>query len=136
MEIPYVNEDNSFTAPQHSMRKVGNILPRLIESVARAPVEDGNILFSKLDMKDGYWRIIVKKGRNLNFAYVLLDVDGARICVVIPSALQMGWSESPPFFCAATETAHEVAEDFAAQPRGSLQPHPLEYFMLPPEQMA
>ena len=133
MEIPSVNENTTFTAPQHGMQQLGKVLPRLIESVARAPVEDGNILFSKLDIKDGYWRMIVESGKHLNFAYVLPDVDGARIRLVIPSALQMGWCKSPPFFCVATETARDITEDYDMEPRGSLAPHPLENLMLPPE---
>jgi len=88
--------------------------------------------FSKLDIKDGYWRMVVEQGKHLNFAYVLPDVDGPRICLVIPSSLQMELTESPPFFCAATETARDVAEDLIKEPRGSLPPHPLESLMLPP----
>ena len=34
------------------------------------------------------------------------------IQLVIPDALQMGWSESPALFCAATETAREIADKF------------------------
>ena len=111
MEIPSVNGNTVVTAPQHSMSQLGSVLPRLIESVARAPVEQGNMMFSKLDIKDGYWRMMVEYGKHLNFAYVLPDVAGARIRIVIPSALQMGWAESPPFFCAATETACDIAVD-------------------------
>ena len=84
------------------------------------------MFFSKLDIKGGYWRIMVEKGCNLHFAYVLPNVDGAKIWPVVPSALQMEWSESPSFFCAATETARDVVEDFATKPRGSLKPYPLE----------
>jgi len=44
-----------------------------------------------------------------NFCYVLpsvpnnIDVD--EIKIVVPNALRMGLCESPPFFCAASETA-------------------------------
>ena len=51
---------------------------------------------------------------------------------MIPSALQMGWTESPPFFCAATETARDIAEDMVKAPIGTLEPHPLEPLLLPP----
>ena len=62
--------------------------------------------FSKIDLNDGYWRIVVNEADTWNFAYVLLPLKpGDDIELVIPDALQMGWSESPPFFCAATETA-------------------------------
>ena len=87
MEIPSVNENTSFTALQHIMHQLGKVLPRLIESVDRDPVEDGNMLFSKLDIKDGYWKMIVERAKHINFAYVLPDVPGARIRLVILSAL-------------------------------------------------
>ena len=90
MTVPSVNESTVITAPQQSMTQLGKVLPRLIAAIAHAPVEDGNIVFSKLDIKDGYWRMIVKEGQHLNFAYVLPDKKGERIRLVIPSALQMG----------------------------------------------
>jgi len=31
--------------------------------------------------------------------------------IVVPTSLQMGWYESPPFFCAATETACNIANE-------------------------
>ena len=42
----------------------------------------------------------------------------------------MGWSESPAFFCTATETARDVAVKKIA-PTTPLPPHPLEHWMLP-----
>ena len=41
----------------------------------------------------------------------------------------MGWSESPPFFCAATKTAQDVAMA-NIQAKALLDPHPLENIML------
>jgi hypothetical protein len=35
----------------------------------------------------------------------------------------MGWVESPPYFCAATETARDIASDYCNTPIGSLPPH-------------
>ena len=43
----------------------------------------------------------------------------------------MGWSESPPFFCAGTETARDITEDLLATPVGSLPHHPLKDLMIP-----
>lgn len=60
MTIPSVNEETVVTAPQHSMRELGSVLPRLIQAVATAPVDKGNMVFSKLDIKDGYWRMGAK----------------------------------------------------------------------------
>ena len=92
----------------------------------------GKLLFSKLDIKDGYWRMNVEQGGEWNFAYVLPPYDESTdIELVIPCALQMGWCESPAFFCAATETARDVAVTKIAKHQGTLPPHPLEKWMLP-----
>jgi hypothetical protein len=45
----------------------------------------------------------------------------------------MGWCDSPAYICAASETARDVAETFAAQPEGSLAEHPLEGMLLRPQ---
>ena len=46
----------------------------------------------------------------------------------------MGWCDSPAYFCAASEMAHNVAETLAATPMGSLDMHPLESFLIPLEE--
>jgi hypothetical protein len=35
----------------------------------------------------------------------------------------MGWAESPPYFCAATKTARNIASDYCNTPVGLLPPH-------------
>jgi len=45
------------------------------------------------------------------------------ITLVIPTSLQMGWVESPPYFCAAMETARDIAYDYCNTPVGSLPHH-------------
>ncbi len=40
-----------------------------------------------------------------------------------PSSLQMGWVESPSFFCAASETARDVAHDYCETKIDTLPPH-------------
>ena len=44
--------------------------------------------------------------------------------MVIPTSLQMGWTESPPCFDTATETARDVADKYAEAKE--LQKHYLE----------
>ena len=57
---PSVNEaTNPDQAPTAAMAELGNVLPRLIYAVATAPDARGPILFSKLDIKDGYWQMVV-----------------------------------------------------------------------------
>ena len=102
--------------------------------MARAPDAGVPILFSKIDLKDGYWRMVVNEDKAWNFAYVLPpENDDDPIMLVVPNALQMGWSESPPFFCASTETARDVADKFWQESQKYykeedlyMQPHPNE----------
>jgi hypothetical protein len=106
---PSVNSlTRTSTAPSQSMEQLGQSLGRVIYAVAIQPKAKGPILFCKLDIKDGFWRMCVPKSQAENFCYVLprLPTDTSEnIQIVIPEALQMGWTSSPAFFCAATETA-------------------------------
>lgn len=78
--------------------------------------------------------MVVLEAQRWNFCYVLPDKPGNPVQLVVPSALQMGWCESPPFFCSASETARDVADEMRHQPLGSHPRHPLEEWMLPPDQ--
>ena len=107
-----VNEaSDKSLAPQEAMYELGNVIPRIIWSMALTKDMSTPFLFSKVDLKDGYWRMAVSEQDAWNFAYVLPGrTAGEPIQLVIPDALQMGWSESPPFFCAATETARDIIQ--------------------------
>lgn len=135
-QMPSVNEaTDPDIAPAKSMAELGNVLPRIIYAVGTAPEALGPVLFSKLDIKDGYWRMVVPEEDEWNFAYVLpkanpQDLDEPTI-LVIPSSLQIGWTDSPAFFCAASETARDVADTLGGQPVGSLPEHALEPFTMP-----
>ena len=94
----------------------------------------GLLLFSKLDVKDGYWRMVVSLDNEWNVAYILpkLMPDEPKQ-LVIPSCLQMGWCESALYFCAASETAQDVGDTLATKPLGSLPAHPLKEYLVPQE---
>ena len=116
-DLQSVNDASDKTlAPHHSMYELGNVIPRIIQEMAAAPNNGVPILFTKIDLKDGYWRMVINEDDAWNFAYVIPPKNETDdIKLVIPDALQMGWSESPPFFCAATETARDLAEQYYGQ---------------------
>jgi len=126
-KLKSVNEaTNKDLAPQHAMYELGNVIPRFIWAMANAPENGVPLLFTKIDLKDGYWRMVVDKREVWNFAYVLPpEKSDDEVMLVIPNPLQMGWSESPAFFCAATETARDVADEYfeLTEP---IRPHPSE----------
>ena len=129
---PSVNEASAKLAPQESMGKLGTVIPRFIEAVAKAPHGDGPIHFAKFDIKDGFWRMAIRPEDAWNFACVLPPkTPGEDPTIVVPTSLQMGWTESPPFFCSATETVRDIAEDLLLEDPNGLPAHRLERLALP-----
>ena len=123
--VPSVNNTTVKTAPKGAIDQIGHVLPRLIHAFA-AVEENAKIFMAKWDIKDGFWRLDCEQGEEWNFAYVLPSSVGTDdICLVVPTSLQMGWIESPPYFCTASETARDVAAQYAELPLGKLDDHPL-----------
>jgi hypothetical protein len=67
------------------------------------PVKE-HILFSKIELTNGYWQMIITKESRWNFAYILPGRPGCPLQLVILSTLQIRWNESPAYCCAPTET--------------------------------
>jgi hypothetical protein len=120
--IPSVNSTTTKLAPAGAIDQLGHSLQRIIHAFATAPT-DAKIFMAKWDIKDGFWRLDCAEGEEWNFAYVLPSSIKNDITLVVPTSLQMGWSESPAYFCAASETARDVAATYAEQPIGHLPPH-------------
>ncbi len=81
------------------------------------------LIMTKWDIKDCFWSLDCTEEEEYNFAYVLPQPEEERIQIVIPTLLQMGWVESPPCFCAATETARDIAKEYIKTPVNSLHDH-------------
>ena len=99
------------------------VMPRIIEAFATAPLLEDPIHFIKLDIKDGFWRMVCAVREEWNFAYVLPNHPEAPTELVTPFTLQMGWTFSPCFFHVVSETAHDVAESYAHESAGTLTEH-------------
>ena len=110
-----VNATTNPKSKEQAMLQLGKSLRRIITTMAHNRRKDAPFYFTKLDIKDGFWRLAVSNEDAWNFAYVLppkdnREVDMDDIQLVIPNSLQMGWCESPPFFCTASETGRDVIE--------------------------
>ena len=81
--------------------------------------------------------MVVAAGSEWNFAYVLPQEEGLPVKLVVPNALQMGWKESPGFFCSASETARDVAEELAGfnGQQYDLPMHKFEHLIKKPTQV-
>ena len=121
--VPSVNSTTTKTAPKGAIDQIGHVLPRIIHAFATAD-DNAKIFMAKWDIKDGFWRLDCEQGEEWNFAYVQPSTVGTGdIALVIPTSLQMGWIESPPYFCTASETARDVAAQYAELPQGQLADH-------------
>ena len=133
-KTPSVNDTTEKLAPAASMNQLGFVLKRIIHTMASHYNPKRPFFFSKLDIKDGFWRLTVNDRDAWNFCYALpnksLNIDETEI--VVPNCLQMGWCESPPFFCASSETARDII-DKLQKDSTPLAPHKFEHFMLPPK---
>jgi hypothetical protein len=117
-----VNHSTVKLAPKGALDQLGHSLSRIIHAFAEAP-EEAKVFMVKWDIKDGFWRMDCKAGEEYNFAYVLPQEAGKPIILVVPTSLQMRWVESPPYFCAATKTARDIASTYCNTMVGSLDSH-------------
>jgi hypothetical protein len=134
-KMPSVNSATSIKAPQKSMAELGNVLKRIVHTMATNFNPNAPFVFSKCDIKDGFWRMSVSPEDSWNFCYVMPPAANTKQSIdeteiVIPHSLQMGWCESPPFFCAATETARDIIQDMFHSDLQQLPSHDMEHYLL------
>jgi len=119
-----VNQHSLSLSPSHSMQ-IGSTMQRLLQHLAYANPAYGPPLMLKLDLSDGYYRVCLSPKAALELAVVILGVPPHRHLVTLPLSLPMGWSHSPPYFCAFTESVADVA-NLTLRMGLLLPPHPLE----------
>ena len=126
---PSVNSTTIQQSPDYPVKELGRVLPRLLAFMYCVPREE-TIMFAKIDLSDGFWRMLVRESDKWNFAYVLPGAAGDPLRLIIPHALQMGWTESPGYFCATTETGRDIMQ--ALIDGGTwLPPHVFDSYMSP-----
>ncbi len=124
-----VKDTTTKTAPKGALDQLGHALSRIIHAFAETDdTNDAKIFMAKWDVKDGFWCMCCEDGEEWNFTNVLPQRPGAPIRLVVPTSLQMGWVESPPYFCAASETARDIAMDYANTPVSSLPTHKFMHY--------
>ena len=131
-KIDSVNMGTKLQAPQKAMSYLGSVINRLIYLLADNYNKNVPFIFSKCDVKDDFWRMVINLRDAWNFAYVIPSTNRINniddIELAIPHALQMGWAESPPYFCSATETDRDVIQTYFTT-RRYIPPHPFEHHL-------
>ncbi len=122
-----VNNTTEKLAPKEAFNQIGESLSRIIHAFAEVD-PTAKVFMAKWDIKDGFWRMDCEEGEEWNFAYILPQPEGEPIKLVIPTSLQMGWVELPPYFCATTETARGVSTEYINTEVGSLPTHKFQKY--------
>ena len=88
--VTSVNKSSADTAPEYFLSQLGVVIPRIILAISKSRDDGIPIFMSKLDVKDGFWRIVTGEGGKWNFTYVLPDKPVQPNCLVVPKSIQMG----------------------------------------------
>ena len=105
---PSVNETTIPHAPPESMQ-FGRALPRILRHTRHANPKFGPPKACKYDIKDGFYKLLLKARDCLRLALVFPKFEGEDQLVAIPLACTMGWVQSPPTFCTMSETICDLA---------------------------
>ena len=101
---PSVNETTVPADDQTAVKALGTATKSLILMTYEVPC-DWTIEWQKVDLSDGFWRMVVDAGMEYNFVFQLPRRPTDTVDhFVVPGALQMGWKNSPAYFCTATKT--------------------------------
>ena len=121
-----INADTLPLAPVESMQ-YGQALHRFLRELLLADPRHGTVYLLKLDISDGFHRINLSPADIPRLGVIFPTVENLPPLVALPLVLPMGWKNSPPVFCAATETAADVAAQLHlshhALPQHPLEPH-------------
>ena len=119
-----INDATLPLAPLDSMQ-FGNALDRYLREILLSDPQHGPIFMLKLDIADGFYRLNIAPTDIPKLGVVFPSRPGQPPLVALPLVLPMGWKNSPPYFCAATETAADIANQ-ALQSQSFPAFHPLE----------
>ena len=124
-----VNDDTLDLAPREAMQ-FGQALDRVLREILLANPAFGPVHLNKTDLSDGFYRVDVNPDDIPKLGVVFPSRPGQpEPYVAFPLVLPMGWKESPPYFCAFTETIADVANE-RLQPRPT-NPSPITWMNLP-----
>jgi len=123
----YLNQDTLELAPEEAMQ-FGRALERVLYRVRYANPRYGPVYLGKVDLADGFCRVWLMPDSIPQLAVTFPKYKGEEQLIGLPLTLPMGWKESVPYFCAATETVTDIANH---RPKREILPvHPLEHLAL------
>lgn len=99
-------------APQATMQ-FGTALQQILQCLAHCNEQYGPPLMAKVDLADGFYRIPLSPEASLALAVIIPSDIPSQPSLISPPLmllmLLMGWTHSPPYFCAYMETITNIA---------------------------
>ena len=89
----------------------GRALDCLLREIVYADPALGYVYLLKADVSDGFYRIGLRPTDAPKLGLIFPSRKGEEELVAIPLTLPMGWKNSPPLFCMATETVADLANE-------------------------
>ena len=87
----------------------GHALDRVLREILLLDPELGPAYLLKVDISDGFYRIALVPSDIPKLGVVFPTGPGQEPLVALPLVIPMGWKNSPPLFCTATETIADLA---------------------------
>ena len=103
----------------------GHALDRILREILLANPEFGPVSLIKIDIADGFYCLDVNASDVPKLAVIFPTLPGQPRLVALPLVLPMGWKNSPPIFCTATETAADLANQKLCNPKYQPDDHKL-----------
>ncbi len=119
-----VNDETQPIVHREAMQ-FGYALDRILREILLADPANGTVYLLKLDISDGFYRVGLAPTDIPKLGVVFPTTDPSKPLVALPLVLPMGWSNSPPAFSTATETAADMANQLLHQQSHVPPEHPL-----------
>ena len=119
-----VNQETLPLAPKEAMQ-FGHALDRLLRELLLADPNHSIPHMMKIDIADGFYRIPLNINNIPKLGSLFPVREREEPLVTFPLVLPMGWVNSPPAFCVATETSADIANAFIWS-REEPKSHPLD----------
>jgi hypothetical protein len=105
-----INQETCDIAPTEAMQ-FGTALQRIVATIVNANPKFGPVYLCKVDIDDGFYRLDVRPVDIPKLGVIIPSVTAQEPLIAFPLVLPMGWKNSPPFFCAVTETVADVTNE-------------------------
>ena len=102
----------------------GHALQQILQRMYNADPRHGPIYMMKVDIADGFYHVVLAPEDVPSIGVCLPPGPDGKTLVAFPLVLPMGWVESPPQFCAVTETVADLSNTVLREKKQQLRtPH-------------